>query len=132
MLESLAERNDARIGLAGLVYPDVFAGLDPALLGRDQLPWLKESARVIGERATNWTIVPVPAPGLGASSSIRSSTRTDAYERLWNELWHVLRLDEADPGAAWDARIGDAEAVGRARSPTGDSTRSSCAARAPS
>ena len=29
----------------------------------------------------------------------------EAYERLWSELWHVLRLDEPDPAAAWDARI---------------------------
>ena len=29
----------------------------------------------------------------------------EAYERLWNELWHVLRLDQPDPGAAWDERM---------------------------
>ncbi len=28
----------------------------------------------------------------------------EAYERLWSELWHILRLDEPDPGAAWDER----------------------------
>jgi aminopeptidase len=29
----------------------------------------------------------------------------DAYERLWQELEHVLRLDEPDPGAAWEERM---------------------------
>ena len=60
---SSRERGDARIALAGVVDPDVFDGLDPALLGRDQLPGLKETARIIGERTTNWTIVPCPHPG---------------------------------------------------------------------
>ena len=27
-----------------------------------------------------------------------------AYEQLWQQLWHVLRLDEPDPAAAWDER----------------------------
>ena len=29
----------------------------------------------------------------------------EAYERLWDELEHVLRLDEADAAAAWDERM---------------------------
>jgi len=53
-LLALAERNDARISFAGVAAPNALAGLDPALAGRDQLPWLKEAGRVIGERATNW------------------------------------------------------------------------------
>jgi aminopeptidase len=103
-LEALAERGDARIAFAGLVAPDVFAGLDAALLGRDQLPRLKESSRIMAERMTNWSIVPCPHrawaalvhPDLG---------ETEAYERLWDELWHILRLDEGDPAGAWDERM---------------------------
>lgn len=103
-LNALAERGDARISLAGAVEPAALEGLDPTLLGRDQLPWLKEVSRVIDERATNWTIVPCPHPRwaelvfpeLGAEA---------AYERLWRELWHVLRLDEPDPRLAWEQRI---------------------------
>ncbi len=102
-LLSLAERGDARIGFAGAVAPGALEGLDPDRLGRDQLPWLKESSQVIGERSTNWTLVPCPSrdwarlvfPALGES---------EAYERLWTELWHALRLDEPDPQAAWEAR----------------------------
>ena len=29
----------------------------------------------------------------------------DAYERLWRDLEHVLRLDEPDPAAAWEERM---------------------------
>ena len=114
-LEPLAERGDARIALAGVVDPDVFAGLDPALLGRDQLP-VAEGDRARHRRARDeLDDRPVPAPGLGEARLSRSSTRPDAYERLWSELWHVLRLDEPDPAAAWDERVGAAAALGRRR-----------------
>jgi aminopeptidase len=103
-LLGLADRDGARIGFSGVVAPHALEGLDPNLLGRDLLPWLKETMDVIDARSTNWCGIPCPHadwaelvyPGLGAE---------EAYERLWNELWHVLRLDEPDPTAAWDARV---------------------------
>jgi len=33
-------------------------------------------------------------------------SEADAYEKLWGELEHVLRLDEPDPGQAWEERMG--------------------------
>jgi aminopeptidase len=103
-VEQLSERGDARIALAGVVDPDVFDGLDGALLGRDQLPGLKETSRIIGERTTNWTIVPCPHPAW-AKLVYPELDESAAYERLWDELTHVLRLDEPDPNAAWDERV---------------------------
>src|SRR5215831_13854823 len=41
---------------------DALAGLDPELAGRDALPWLKETSRIVSERSTNWTAVPCPHP----------------------------------------------------------------------
>jgi aminopeptidase len=117
-LLGLAERGDARIAFAGVVAPNALEGLDPVRLGRDQLPWLKESSQVISDRSTNWTIIPSPNrewaklvfPELGED---------EAYERLWTELWHVLRLDEPDPQAAWESRMAalkaSAEALNRHR-----------------
>ena len=87
-----------------MVAPDVFAGLDPALLGRDQLPGLKETSQVVGERSTNWTIVPCPHPAW-AKLVYPDLDEAAAYERLWEELTHVLRLDEPDPKAAWEERV---------------------------
>jgi aminopeptidase len=103
-LLGLAERGDARMGLAGLIAPDVFDGVDPELLGKDQLPRLKEAARVVGERSTNWTIVPCPHP-VWASLVYPELDEAAAYEKLWEEIWHILRLDEPDPAAAWDERM---------------------------
>jgi aminopeptidase len=103
-LQALAERGDARIGFSGLVAPNAFDGVDPALLGRDQLPTLKESSRIVGERSTNWSIVPCPHPEW-AKAVFPDLSGEDAYERLWREVWHVLRLDEPDPEHAWDERM---------------------------
>ena len=102
-LEALAERGDARITLNGIVAPDALAGLDPALTGRDQLPWLKEFSRIVSEKTTNWTAVPCPTPAW-ARLVYPELPETDAYERLWQEVSHVLRLDEPDAAAAWDER----------------------------
>jgi aminopeptidase len=68
------------------------------------LPRLKESGRVVGERLTNWTIVPCPHPRW-AALVYPDLDEDAAYERLWQELWHVLRLDEVDPAAAWVERV---------------------------
>jgi aminopeptidase len=102
-LETLAERGDARIALQGAVSPNALAGLDPAIAGRDKLPWLKETGRIISERATNWSIVPCPHPNW-AQLVFPALDREAAYEKLWEQLWHILRLDEPDPAAAWDER----------------------------
>jgi aminopeptidase len=103
-LLGLAHVGAARISFGGVVSPDALQGLDGTRLGRDQLPWLKESMKVVNDGSTNWSVVPCPTrdwsrivfPELGEE---------EGYERLWSELWHVLRLDEDDPWAAWEARI---------------------------
>jgi aminopeptidase len=102
-LETMAERGDARIALQGVVSPNALAGLDPALAGRDKLPWLKETGRIISERATNWSVVPCPHPSW-AQLVFPELSADAAYEKLWEQLWHILRLDEPDPAAAWDER----------------------------
>jgi aminopeptidase len=103
-LESLSERGDARIALQGIVAPNALDGVDQTRAGRDQLPWLKETGRVVSERTTNWTVVPCPHPEW-AKLVYPDLGDDEAYERLWQELWHILRLDEPDPAAAWDERV---------------------------
>jgi aminopeptidase len=102
--EALGERRDARIHLAGTTAPNALAGLDPALAGRDELPYVKEIPRLVSARTTNWTIVPCPHPEWGKLVHPDLDDAA-AYERLWQDLWHVLRLDDDDPTKAWDARM---------------------------
>ncbi len=99
-----AEGRGARISLAGPSAPNALDGLDPALAGRDRLPWLKETGQIIAERKSNWTIVPCPNPAW--AQLVHPELDADAaYEKLWQEVEHVLRLDQADPAAAWEERM---------------------------
>jgi aminopeptidase len=99
-----AEQNGARINLRGVTAPHVMDGLDKSLLGKDRLPSVKETFKVIDERATNWCYVPAPHPAWAAL--VHPDLPADeAYQQLWRELEHMLRLDEPDPLAAWDERM---------------------------
>ena len=101
---ALGEQRCARVTIAGAPTPDVFDGLNPARLGRDLLPRVRESGQVVSERTTNWTIVPYPTPGW-ARQVHPGVGEEEALARLWDEVVHVCRLDEADPAAAWHERI---------------------------
>jgi aminopeptidase len=79
-------------------------GLDKSLLGKDMLPSVKETFKVISERSTNWCFVPAAHPAW-ATLVHPDLPADEAYEQLWRELEHVLRLDEPDPLAAWDERM---------------------------
>ncbi|MDX6643051.1 MAG: aminopeptidase, partial [Solirubrobacteraceae bacterium] len=101
---ALGEQRCARIGLSGNAAPGLFDDLEQSLVGRDQLPWLKETAQVVNERTTNWTVAPCPSPGW--ASLVHGDLDPEAgLARLWKEVAHVCRLDEEDPVAAWRARM---------------------------
>jgi aminopeptidase len=99
-----AEQNGARISMRSVTAPNVMDGLDQSLFGKDMLPALKETFKVINERSTNWCFVPAPHPAWAALVH-RDLPADEAYELLWRELEHVMRLDEPDPAAAWDERM---------------------------
>jgi aminopeptidase len=100
---ALGEHRAARIGLSGPVAPGVLDGLDPRRAGKDRLPAVRESGKLVSERTTNWSIVPAANeawarlvfPDLGAE---------EAMAELDRHLLHILRLDEDDPIAAWRER----------------------------
>jgi aminopeptidase len=102
---ALGENRCARISLSGPSAPRVMEGVDPALLGRDKLPAIAESSKVLVDRTTNWTIVPCPTPGW--AELVHPDLEPEAaLTRLWEEIATVCRLDEPDPVAAWRGRMG--------------------------
>jgi aminopeptidase len=103
MLEHAAEQG-ARVTFATLTAPNLLDDLDKKLVGKDMLPRIKELTQIVGDRSTNWCIVPAPHPRW-AVTVYPDLPEEEAYERLWSELEHVLRLDEPDPIAAWDERM---------------------------
>ena len=103
---ALGEQRCARIGLSGPVAPGLLDDLDPARVGRDQLPFVAESGEVVNDRTTNWTIVPCPNEGW-AWLLYPDASPAEAMGALWRQLKHVCRLDEPDPAAAWRSRMDD-------------------------
>jgi aminopeptidase len=103
-LLELGRQRCARIALAGPAAPGLLDDLDPARVGKDLLPALKESGIVVNEATTNWTIVPFPTAGWAARVH-PDLPPVEALAKLSAEIIHVCRLDEDDPVAAWRERL---------------------------
>ncbi len=100
---ALGDQRAARIGLSGPSAPGLLEDLDPVRAGKDRLPAVKESGKVVNDRTTNWSIIPAPSPAW-ASLVFPDLPPEEALAALEERILHILRLDEADPIAAWRAR----------------------------
>jgi aminopeptidase len=99
----LGELRAARVGLTGPAHPGLLSDLDPNRVGRDQLPAVRETGKVVNERTTNWTAVPCPTRPW-AELVHPDLDPEEAWIKLCDEILHVCRLDEADPIKAWQDR----------------------------
>ena len=111
-LLALADRGDARIGFSGVVDPHALDGLDPALLGRDQLPWLKESSQVISRAGDQLDDRPLSAPRSGRKLVYPELAEDESYERLWADLWHDPPARRGRPGRCLGEPHDGAEGLG--------------------
>ena len=100
----LGDLDAARVVLVPLVPPGLLNGVDPTRAGRDRLPTLEETFRVIDDRSVAWTLSPFPTVDW-ARTVYPELDAPDALEQLWADVIHVCRLDEPDPAAAWSERI---------------------------
>ncbi len=103
-LLQLSDERGCRISLSGPHAPRALEGIDPALAGRDLLPYLKETGEVINRRTSNWCVA--PAPTLDWATYVYPDLEPGAaLERLWSDIEHICRLDEPDPVASWTERM---------------------------
>ena len=109
-LLSVGDHRCALVYLAGPAAPNIMDGVSPELVGKDMLPHIRESSRVVNERTTNWTAVPCPTAGW-AELVYPQLEPPAALARLWEEIGYVCRLDLDDPVAAWMQRLDRLEAV---------------------
>jgi aminopeptidase len=100
---ALGDAHAARIALSGPSAPGVLEDLDPVRAGKDRLPALKESGKVVNDRTTNWSIIPCPTEAW-AKLVFPDLPEEQALAALEEGVAHVLRLDEPDPIAAWRER----------------------------
>jgi aminopeptidase len=108
----LGELRCARIALSPTGPPGVVADLDPTLAAREPFPFIPEYFRVIDDNTTNWTGSPGPV-GYWAELVHPELEPDAALAKLWEEVVHVMRLDEPDPVAAWRARFEELDRVTR-------------------
>jgi aminopeptidase len=101
---ALGDLDAARVVLVPLVPPGLLNGVDAARAGRDRLPTISETFKVIDDRSIAWTLSPYPTLGW-AQIVYPDLPGAEALERLWQDVAHVCRLDEPDPAAAWQERI---------------------------
>jgi aminopeptidase len=92
------ERRSAFIMVAGDPRPDLLDDVDPDRLGRDHTPQTAAMAAAVERSAVAWTVVPGPCPGMA-----EAMLGEPDVERLWALIAPLLRLDAADPEAAWRA-----------------------------
>jgi aminopeptidase len=99
----LGRAHAAAISLAGPAAPHLFDDLDPARLGRDTYPRVKEWMQVINDGTVNWCVAPCPTRAW-AELVHEDLEPAQAFDKLWEEVAYVCRLDEDDPPAAWHDR----------------------------
>ncbi len=106
----LSDEHAARITLSGPHAPRALEGLDPARAGRDLLPYLPESGEVVNRMTTSWCIVPVPTPSWAELVyPDLDGDGDESYERLWEDIAHICRLETDDPVRSMDRAIGRAQ-----------------------
>jgi aminopeptidase len=109
-MRALGELRCAVITLTGPVAPRIMDGIDPALLGQDLLPRVRESIEIVNQRVSNWTAAPCPTASW-AELVHPEMDPADALERLWRDVAHICRVDEPDPVLAWGQRMDGLVAV---------------------
>jgi aminopeptidase len=97
-IEAMKELHAAEIGISGDPHPDLFNDVDGERLGKARPREANERyiEAVFTGRAVNWCAVAFPNPGWAT----RIFGEPDV-DRLWDLVARAVRLDEADPVAAW-------------------------------
>ena len=91
----------AVILISGDPEPELLADVDLARIGRARpLEGTKLYVQAVTERLINWTIAAYPTAG-----QARQVFGEPDVDRLWDAVAHAVRLDAADPVAAWNEHI---------------------------
>jgi aminopeptidase len=100
-VEEEAERRTALVNVVGEPDPDLFEGLDPKRVTESIVPRRRRAVwTAVDRRAIPWTIVAFPTPGWATQVFGEPDVA-----RLWEAIRATVRLDEADPLAAWEEHV---------------------------
>ena len=100
------ELGAAMAQVGGDPHPHAYDDLDPARVALARDPdLLAARLRTLLGGSVSWTVVCVPTEGWA-----RTVLGEPDVARLWEAVAHAVRLDEADPVAAWQAHVAMLEA----------------------
>jgi aminopeptidase len=100
-VEEEAERETALVSVVGEPDPDLFDGLDPQRVTDSIVPLRRRAVwTAIDRRRIPWTILAFPTPAWAGQVFGEPD-----LARLWDAIRATVRLDEADPVAAWKDHV---------------------------
>ncbi len=100
------ERKDAIMGIYSH-DPKLFDGEDPQLLGKLEQINAENTASIMNyivTNATNWLMIPAVVPGW-ASRVFPDIPPEEQDARLWDAIFNICRIKQADPVAGWQKHI---------------------------
>ncbi len=95
-LDDLGADGGALLGITGNPEPELLADLDGERIAASQMRELTEASLRLADGLVNWSIVAFPNEGWA-----RTVFGEPDVARLWEAVATAVRLDEADPVAAW-------------------------------
>jgi aminopeptidase len=108
-LEAFGDRG-ALIRVEGDPQPGLLGDLDGNRVARSRMrAYTEKEVGLKNQRLVNWTIVGYPTEGWA-----RTVFGEPDVDRLWDAIAETVRLDEADPVAAWQAHVERLHARARA------------------
>jgi aminopeptidase len=105
-LEDYVKHGDGLLVVSG-TDPDLLSGQDPDLIEIYQRTIAKLSQtylELISQNTTNWVVVAFPVPSWAASVFPGEPPETQV-SCLWDAIFEVCRIKQADPIAAWQQHL---------------------------
>ena len=99
------DRKFATLSLTGDEYPDAYEDIDPARMRRARMASQARTSfysDAMMNDVVQWCVAGVPTPAW-ALKVFPGVPADQAVEKLWAEIFRVVRLNEPDPIAAWQA-----------------------------
>jgi aminopeptidase len=89
--------------------PNLMDGEDPEILGQIQKVYLQryeEYANLIGRNKINWLVIAAAGPAW-AACVFPDLEPAEAIKKLWEAIFSITRVDQADPVGAWEEHVKD-------------------------
>jgi aminopeptidase len=93
---TLVENRGCRIGIYG-DDPNLLKDIEDSRATKDAMPGLRSLLELVTSNECNWCVACYPTPAWSAALYGEPDT-----ERLFDELYKCMRLDQPDPIAAWE------------------------------